>query len=160
RPCWSIWCRGSGVSEPGATMSDPVERVRQVIRQRLEALSGHLQERVAALLADPPELEWGNLGLEIDPFSYRLTNTDSEEELLSEEEMASVFYDSEGVCAEADVDVESFNYDQVLAEVFLSWLADCWAQAGGLNVPFPAEAFFHGYHHNRFDLRQREWLRI
>jgi hypothetical protein len=141
-------------------MSDAVERVRRVIRQRLEALSGHLQERFAALLADPPELEWGNLGLEIDPFSYRLTNTDSEDELLTEEQTESVFYDSAGVCAEAEANEEDFDYLEVLAEVFLNWLADCWAQAGGLNVPFPAEAFFHGYHLDRFDLRQREWLRF
>jgi hypothetical protein len=141
-------------------MSDAVERVRQVIRQRLEAHSGHLEERFAAILADPPELEWGSLGLEIDPYSYGVIDTAREETLLSDEQTEAVFSDRDQVCAEAEADEESFDYDEVLAEVFLNWLADCWARAGGLNAPFPAEAFFHGYHLHRFDLRKREWSHI
>src|SRR5207248_2309133 len=126
-----------------------------------------LRERFAAILADPPELQWGNLGLEIDPYSYTVTCTATEEGLLSDEQAADVFQDREQVCAEAEVEdqqteilLEGFGYDEVLEQVFLSWLADCWAHAGGLNAPFPAEAFFHGYHLDRFDLRRREWTRI
>jgi hypothetical protein len=60
-----------------------------------------------------------------------------------------------------DFEVDVFEIDDYgQAEVFMNWLADCWEQAGGLNARYPAEAFFHGYHLDRFDLRSRQWYRL
>jgi len=58
------------------------------------------------------------------------------------------------------VDVEELNYDELLSEEFLNWLADCWQAVGGNDLPYPGEAFFHDYHLERFDFRSRHWSRL
>jgi len=37
--------------------------------------------------------------------------------------------------------VEELNYDELLSEEFLNWLADCWQAVGGNDLPYPGEAF-------------------
>jgi hypothetical protein len=137
-------------------MADPAERVRGAIRKRLAGLAKLVRDEMAVIVADPPEPEWGTLAFEIDPFFYGITQVDVEEVVLSDEQAAVFLYD-DPVCAEAGVDPEEVPYEELLSEEVLNWLADCWHSVGGSDLPYPGEAFFHGYHLDRFDFRSRQW---
>jgi hypothetical protein len=136
-------------------MDDPEVRVRRAIRRRLHELSAEAEARLAEFVSDPPEPEWGVFDFEVCPYFYGVTDTDGDE-ILADDQVEAVVYAGE-VFEEAGVEDEEFDYDKVLAEEFLNCLADCWERAGGLNLPYRSEAFFHGYHQDRFDFRKRAW---
>jgi hypothetical protein len=136
-------------------MDDPVLRVRRAIRRRLSELSGEAEARLSAFTADPPEPPDGVFYFEVCPYFYGVTDVHGDE-VLAEDQVEALVYGDE-VLEEAGVQDEDFNYDRVLADEFMNWLAGCWERAGGLNLPYQAEAFFHGYHQRRFDFRTRSW---
>jgi hypothetical protein len=140
-------------------MDDATARVRQVIRRRLEPLSEHVRAEFTSILAAPPDMEWGSLDFEVCPFFYRTVMVAEEREVLSDKVMEDVA-DYGAIAREAGVTDEDFNYDEAFAEEFLGWLADCWEAAGGVSAPYPVQAFFHGYHLDRFSLKQRLWSRL
>jgi hypothetical protein len=140
-------------------VDDQLAPLRQAIRRRLADLSAAVKERFAGIVADPPQPEWGVLQFEVDPFSWGIHFVEDGEGVLSDDQTEH-FFDAASVCAEAGITDEDFDYYPVLEPLALDWLADCWHEAGGCNVPYPAEAFFHGYHLDRFDFRSRQWSRL
>jgi hypothetical protein len=139
-------------------MDDPVTRVRRAIRRRLNELSAQAEASLAAFVTAPPQPRWDVFDFEVCPYFYGVSDTEGEA-ILSDDQVEAVVYSDE-VFEEAGVADEEFNYNEVLAEEFMNWLADCWERAGGLNLPHRSEAFFHGYHQHRFDFRTRAWYRL
>jgi hypothetical protein len=121
----------------------------------LRANGERLSRAIRVELDKPIALEAEQrIQFEIDPFSFRLTFTASEEDLLPDDWLDEATPDQWFVRA-GDV---LGGFDELVAERMTAWIADAWASAGGPARFSPAFIFFHGYHQNLYDLEQRRWL--
>jgi hypothetical protein len=135
------------------------DRVPEIIRRRLEALTDHLRGALKEALDEPPVGPGEPLTFEVCPYFFGTTLAEAERTVLPAELVEEIVL-GESVCREAGVEVEEYDYDGALSAAFLGWLADGWQEAGGDQSGHPGEAFFHGYHLDRFDLAARAWRRV
>jgi len=132
------------------------DRIRAELAHALDASSERLRRAISVELEKSIELEPDQrIQFEVDPHFYYVTLCATEEELLPDEWLEDAL--PEGWFERAG---EAFDgWDGLVAELMAPWIADCWRDIGGPARFSPAFMFFHGYHHNQYDLELRRWLR-
>ncbi len=130
------------------------EHLKAELLAALDASTDRLTTALRVELARDVALEVGHrMQFEVDPFFYGISSCASEEPILDDwldESLPADWYER----AEATLG----GWDALVWEELCAWFAVGWRKAGGPTKFSPAFLFFHGYHHDKYDLESGQWL--
>jgi hypothetical protein len=132
--------------------------LRTTIQMALRSLNDTAEQAIRKELATRFDLgHSGRLQFEIDPWTYRITLTQTENDVIP----GYVVLDALPSGLEETMGSAGLDVYRVLSAETIVWFAERWQAVGGPGLFRPAYAFFHGgLEQPRYDLEQRRWFAI